>query len=150
MAPVEREKCRPPRVTRGDVEAAEKKEDARRGREPKTGDARRGWEPKTGEDTGAGVKMKTQDEETRRMGRSAGEVGLDAVTEEGGPVTDKGFPDESLGEDVGNVPRGGDGAEQDGEAKRAPDQHRVARGHPAGVLSDFSAAIPSATDWESV
>ena len=71
------------------------------------------------------------------MGRGAGEVGLEAVTEEGGSVTDKGLPDESLGEDVGDVPRGGDGAEQDGEAKRAPDQHRVARGHPAGVLADF-------------
>ena len=71
------------------------------------------------------------------MGRGAGEVGLEAVTEEGGPVTDKGFPDESLGEDVGDVPRGGNGAEQDCEAKRAPDQHRVSRSHPAGVLADF-------------
>ena len=85
MAPEEREKCRPPRVTRGDVEAAGKKRRTQgEGGRPQTGDARRGREPKTGEDTGAGVKMKTQDEETRRMGRGAGDVGLEVVTEEGG------------------------------------------------------------------
>ena len=126
MAPVEREKCRPPRATAAMWRRKKKREDARRG-----------WGPKTGEDTGAGVKMRTQDEEARRVGRSAGEVGLEVVAEEGGSVTDKGFPDESLGEDVGDVPRGGDSSEQDGEAKSTPDQHRIAGGHPAGVLSDF-------------
>ena len=81
--------------------------------------------------------MKTQDEEARRAGRSAGEVGLEAVTEESGSVADKRLTNKGFGEDVGDVPGGGDGAEENGEAERAPDQHGIAGGHPAGVFADL-------------
>ena len=64
-------------------------------------------------------------------------VGLEAVAQKGGAVVEEGLADEGLGQDVGDVARGGDRAEEDGHAEDPPHDHGVAGRHPAGVLADL-------------
>ena len=62
---------------------------------------------------------------------------LEAVTQESGAVTVEGLPDEGLGQDVGDVTGGGDGAEEDRQTEDPPHDHGIAGRHSAGVLVDL-------------
>ena len=59
------------------------------------------------------------------------------MAQQGGAVAEEGLADEGLGEDVRDVARGGNGAEEDRHADDAPDDHGVAGRHPTGVLVDL-------------